>query len=101
MRGLSSRLSRFMRTRARAFLRAWKSSGSATSTLPDPRREGTRGVRYLSSCWSASSAALVGRRPETYLKQGVGEQRRALTVGDFVTKNKGRMGSIGKALLMK
>ena len=68
-RGLSSRWSRFMRTRARAFLRAWKSSGSATSTLPNPRRVGTRGVRYLSSCWSASSAALMGRRPETDLKQ--------------------------------
>jgi hypothetical protein len=36
------------------------------------------------------------------LKQGVGEQRRALTVSGLRPKDKGRMGSIGrKVLLMK
>src|SRR5713226_10566561 len=102
-RGLSSRLSRFMRTSARAFFRAWKSPGRGTSTLLDPRWEGMRGVRYLSSSCSAISAAFVGWRPETDgSKQGVRQQRRALTVGGMRAKDKGRMRSIaGRVLLMR
>src|SRR5216684_5134002 len=92
-----------MRTSIQAFFHAWKSPGRGTSTLLDPRWEGMRGVQYLLSSCSMISVVFVGWRPETDgSKQGVRQQRQALTIGGMRMKDKGRMRSIARrALLMR